>query len=426
MSVDASSSFHILFIGPVWPEPTSTAAGYRIGGMIDYLQMQSWKVSFASAAKENAFSDSLKSRGVNIFPVQPNDASFDQWIRELSPDFVLFDRFMTEEQFGWRVHEACPQTVRILDTSDLHFLRRARGHALQSHSLEQIASASIPLQTEDALREVASIYRSDLTLMISDFEMEILTGRFGLPKELIFLHRLSYPKRINSVPNLNERKHFVMIGNFRHLPNRDAFFWMKDKIWPLIRQELDKRGMKDVELHCYGSYPPKEVMDCDHEKTGFRVKGWTPDQFHTLSQYRVSLAPLRFGAGIKGKIADSWYCGTPVVTTPIGSEGMHGALEFSGRVAQSEEQFAQASVDLYRDPETWHLEQEQGHRLIRDLYDSETLNEGLLSQLVQARQVLGQRREKNFVGQMLLHHLSKSTKYFSKWIEEKNKKGMGK
>ena len=120
----------ILFIGLVWPEPTSSAAGWRILHLIR-LFSNHYEVHFASAAGKSEYSFDLKSIGINEHAIQLNDSSFDKFIQQLSPSIVIFDRFMVEEQYGWRVAAQCPDTLRILDTEDLHFVRLARQEAFK-------------------------------------------------------------------------------------------------------------------------------------------------------------------------------------------------------------------------------------------------------------------------------------------------------
>ena len=410
----------VLLIGYVWPEPTSSAAGLRDLSLIEDFQKQGWRVVFASQSKESEFSTALVARGVEIKVVAANDPAFDIWIKELQPDYVIFDRFMIEEQFGWRVQENSPNSVRILDTIDLHFLRRARMAALEDGKpLNELFDASIDLDTEDSLREIAAIYRSDLTFILSDFEAALLQERFQVSPELVFLHRFSYPEPEGSVPKFQDRRDFVMIGNFRHPPNKDAVLWMKKEIWPLMRKALREKSPAP-ELHIYGAYPGKDVMSLDSPSEGFHVLGWAKDQYTTLKKYRVDLAPLRFGAGIKGKISDGWWTGTPVVTTPIGSEGMHGEFVFPGVVSRSAEEIVANAVALYDDEVSWEKHQRAGWQLLRELYHPETNGRNLIDAMTTVRTQLAARRSENFIGKMLNHHQHKSTKYFSKWIEEKN------
>ena len=166
----------VLIIGYVWPEPRSSAAGSHMMELIHCFQAQNWQVTFASPAQLSAHMEDLSALNIEAVSIELNSESFDQYITNLQPDIVLFDRFMMEEQFGWRVDKACPDALRILDTEDLHFLRNARHTALK----QKRPMVPEDLFNEMAQREVASIYRSDLTLMISDYEIQLLTSQFGV------------------------------------------------------------------------------------------------------------------------------------------------------------------------------------------------------------------------------------------------------
>jgi glycosyltransferase involved in cell wall biosynthesis len=396
---------------------------------MEQFRSAGFEVHYASAAKENVFSEKLRSLGVPTFSCEPNDPKFDEYITELQPEVVLFDRFMIEEQFGWRVEEKCPNAIRILDTIDLHFLRRARESAVkEGWSLDRVHEGSEEMirkfAQEDLLRELSSIYRSDLTLVISSFEMKILTERYQVPSELLLLLRFSYlPTKITTPLSFRERKNFVSIGNFRHAPNADAVQWLAREIWPEIRKNIP-----DAEAHLYGAYPSREMMALSHPKTGFFVKGPAEDQYETLSKYRVLLAPLRFGAGIKGKITDAWSVGTAVVTTPIGAEGMldqtlwkapENTHNWPGEIADQAASFAGCATDLYTNENLWKEHTDSGKAVLARFYHFEANARLLLQTLEKLRADREDRRNRNLMGAMLRHNLHRSTKYFSRWIELK-------
>ena len=124
-------SDQVLIIGFVWPEPNSSAAGSRMMQLIQLFKEQGWKVTFACAAASSPYMADIASMGVEVREIVLNDSGFDIFVKELGPFIVLFDRFMVEEQFGWRVAEQCPDALRILDTEDLHCLRHGRRMALK-------------------------------------------------------------------------------------------------------------------------------------------------------------------------------------------------------------------------------------------------------------------------------------------------------
>jgi glycosyltransferase involved in cell wall biosynthesis len=282
---------------------------------------------------------------------------------------------------------------------------------IQDPSLEHCAGMIERFAHEDLLRELSSIYRSDLTLVISSFELQLLTQQLGVPAELLLLQRLSYvARREEDLPPHSQRQHFVSIGNFRHPPNADAVQWLAREIWPEIRKR-----MPEAQIHLFGAYPSREMMALTDENAGFFVKGQAPDQYETLMRYRVLLAPLRFGAGIKGKISDAWSVGTPVVTTPLGVEGMGGSCE----IALSASTFADTACELYSRENHWKEAQIGGLLAIRRLYHSDSNARILIGTLQDFRATLEERRSRNLTGAMLRHNLHRSTKYFSRWIELK-------
>src|SRR5690606_34728233 len=149
-------------IGYVWPEPKSSAAGTRMLQIIQLFQADNYSITFASPCAKSANAFNLESIGVKPVAIELNHSSFDGFVRNLNPNVVLFDRFMMEEQFGWRVLEQCPEALRILDTEDLHGLRKGRQLALKTGEPFSLNY----LFNDTAKRTIASIYRSDLTLII--------------------------------------------------------------------------------------------------------------------------------------------------------------------------------------------------------------------------------------------------------------------
>src|SRR6056297_2554729 len=122
-------SKNLLVIGYIWPEPTTTAAGCRMQQLLDAFLTFGYDITFASTASKTEYSLDLATLGVNEVAIQLNHSSFDEFVKELSPNVVLFDRFMVEEQFGWRVAEFAPNALSILNTEDLHALRKSREEA---------------------------------------------------------------------------------------------------------------------------------------------------------------------------------------------------------------------------------------------------------------------------------------------------------
>lgn len=401
---------HLVIIGAVWPEPNSTAAGNRMLQLIALFQKQDYEISFLSSAMPSDFSFDLSTISVKTQTIQLNDSSFDNLIKELNPNVVLFDRFMIEEQYGWRVMEQCPNALRILDTEDLHFLRKAREVAFKQNR---------ELVFEDYIsdvfkREMASMYRCDLTLLISEYEMQLATETFRIDSSLLhYLPFLSEEVNLN-VPKFEERHHFVSIGNFLHEPNWQTVLQLK-KQWKSIKKQLP-----EAELHVYGAYVSEKAKQLHNEKEGFLIKGRAESVAAVYSKARVLLAPIPYGAGLKGKLFEAMELGLPSVTTKIGAEGIHGNLDWNGFITSNENDFVAKAVELYKDKSLWETAQKNGYEIIENRFKKELFASDFMNKVETLQMNLKSHRNQNFLGQILEHQSLQSTKYMSKWIEAKN------
>jgi len=423
----------LLIIGYVWPEPNSSAAGTRMMQLIKLFQAHDWQITFASPSNLGEHRLDLTQLGITEQNIELNNRSFDDFLIKLQPDVVLFDRFMMEEQFGWRVEKQVPDAVRILNTEDLHSLREARQQQFKTVQKQENVSLTplwnqasshlfqLMAESDLAQREIASILRCDLTLMISKFETQLLQNAFKIDAALLVTLPFVYPQITSPLPRFEQRQDFVFIGNFRHAPNWDSALWLKEKIWPEIRKQLPT-----AELHVYGAYPAKKVTNLHNPKQGFIVKGWAESAFEVISNARLLLAPLRFGAGIKGKLAEAMLYGTPSITTPIGSEAMLPDTttnqDWPGYIGETEQNLIQHAVELYQDTERWSRAQRQGIKLGQQQYQQAKFSKDFIQQLNNIQNNLKSHRSQNFIGSMLRHHHHKSTQYMAQWIEAKNRK----
>jgi len=408
----------LLIIGFVWPEPNSSAAGRRMMQLISLFKAQGFNITFSSPAQDSDFMVDLQEYKVDKKAIALNNSSFDVFIKELNPSVVLFDRFMMEEQFGWRVAENCPNALRLLDTEDLHCLRLARQKAFKENRSFNTTDLFVE---EVAKREIASILRCDLSLMISEFEMDLLESTFKIDQALLYyLPFLLEPiddTEIQDLPSFEDRKDFIFIGNFLHEPNWNAVQYLKETIWPLLKKQVP-----EAVLNIYGAYPSQKILQLHNNKEGFLIMGRAADAQEVVKQSRVVLAPLRFGAGIKGKLLEAMQCGTPSVTTVIGSESMHGDLPWNGFIRDDVTDFVDAAVQLYQDKTIWLQAQQNGVKIINQRYLKDLFENNFKTKIEFLLSNWQQHRLNNFMGAMLQHHTLKSTKYMSRWIEEKNKK----
>lgn len=406
----------VLIIGFVYPEPNSSAAGTRMLQLINFFNDQNYTIVFATTCKKSHNAFDLESLNVQVVDIILNDSSFDIFAQDLNPHIVLFDRFMSEEQFGWRIVENCPNALRILDTEDLHFLRKTRSLSLNSHEI----CLDDFMSNEITKREIASLYRCDLSLIISECEFEILVDTFKVDSNLLlylpFMIDANHNLEINRFKSFDDRTDFVSIGNFLHSPNLDAVSYLKKDIWPSI-----KSCLPEANLHIYGAYDTQAVRSMHNIKDGFLVHGFVEDAFEVVNSAKVLLAPLRFGSGLKGKLVQAMQCGTPSVMSTIAAEGMFGSLQPNGFIENDSNLYIEKCIDLYSTESVWNDFQNKGFRVLELRFNKEELYLKLIDRIKLLTTTINSHRSSNFIGQLLAYHQFQSTKYMSRWIEEKKR-----
>ncbi|MGO3719908.1 MAG: glycosyltransferase family 4 protein [Mesonia hippocampi] len=406
----------LLIIGYLWPEPSSSAAGSRMMQLITYFLYKKYEITYASPASETPFSEKLEDLGIKKVQLPLNNREADVVLKNEQPDVVLFDRFMMEEQFGWRVAEQLPKAIRILDTEDLHFLRKARHKAHKNGKAIKLSD----LHTDIAKREIASILRCDLSLIISETEQQLLIDKFSINPSLLFylpflIEENKIPLR-EALPAFEARENFLFIGNFLHEPNWDAVRYIKTELWSEIRKNLPQ-----AKFNVYGAYTSEKVKQLHCEKSGFIVCGRADSSEEVMRKSRVLLAPLRFGAGLKGKFIEAMLCGTPSVTTTVGAEGIGGKWPWAGEIANETSEIIKQAVTLYTHPKRWGITQNNGFNIIKNRFLTGNFYQLFSDRLTKLYENLAQHRVDNFMGEILHHHTTRSTKYMALWIEEKNK-----
>jgi glycosyltransferase involved in cell wall biosynthesis len=404
-----------LLIAKNWPEPASTAAGRRTLDVLDLCREAGYNIHIACPAETTPFQQQLEELGYQPHSIAVNDTKFDTWITALNPDLVIYDRFVMEEQFSWRVRSQCPNAATLLDTSDFHTLREARQQALRQ--MDAGGDGNVDLLTATAERELAAMARCDRVLMISEVEIELLVSTFQVPvQKLLYL-----PFLIPALPDtrqwtaFDDRQHLMIIGGFKHAPNKDGVLWFKQSVWPLI-----SRRLPGVECHVYGAYADHAAQQWHAPKQRFLIRGRCDDALATLAQYRLNIAPLRFGAGQKGKILEGWLTGTPTITTPIGAESMADEDALGYSLSNDAKQLTETIVQLYQQPNAWKQVQQYGLDALKNGFMREDHAAGFIDALGYLQDNLTSIRHHNLWGRILWQSQYRATEYMSRWIEAKN------
>lgn len=477
-AINDSSRSAILFLSSTsWPEPNATAAGTRTASLLNHFASNHkvfGSVHFGCGAP---FKHQQQSSDINWHHIKPNRTNeMTKLLHHIQNEYgpitaVIFDRFYAEEAYSFHIREVCPKALHILDMQDVHSLRIGRQHLVHEmdkddnkqkgngkrmtsqlinevmnfdpttypwagNSTKHSQSRQVKKAHDTFLRELASIHRSDLILVCSSSEMDMLQQpswnipHWKLVPASFFQNtpttEAMQQQQEEATRRYKDRCDFIVVGGFKHPPNVDSIRLLKHTIWPRIRSYLPT-----ARLHVYGAYPTNEILSMHNQDEGFVVHGHVDDDTlnQALMEKRVCLAPLRFGAGIKGKIVDSWGCGLPVVTTPIGAEGMStsdgrqsgqdDSDDWGGHIASNEDEFVDASVRLYTSKELWSRSQRKGVELFNILFNKEHNLSVIDKAMSNAMMNLHQRRRQDITGQLLWHQSNRSTEYFSKWIELK-------
>jgi glycosyltransferase involved in cell wall biosynthesis len=420
-----SSMGTVLVLSNLFPQPQHSAAGVRTTFILNQLCKSSENVHFAAASKsiENDTIRELEDSGVHFHSLQPNNSSaMHEFLNMVGEDLtlVIHDKFYTEETYSFHINKLRPQVVQIVDMQDMHSLRRGRQDLFESASngwdqLQESINFIPNSNHEMLLRELASIHRCDLALVCSPVEHELLTKQFQIKaSKLCCASFWVIPDTTRKC--WDERNHFCFIGGYHHAPNVDAVKQISHYLWPIIREQLP-----DAEMHVFGANVNKVIQDLHDPEHGFFIKGFCGDLSSTFVNYRVLLAPLRYGAGIKGKIVEAWKHGLPVVTTPIGSEGMTDCgLTWGGIVASTVQDICDAAVHLHSNEGAWQSAAARAQQLLTTLFNPEHWEQVdlKLKESIEQRTI---RRSTDYTRSILWHQKYRSTEYFSRWIEGKNR-----
>jgi len=467
-------------VASIWPEPRSTAAGYRLTQFVAHARKLRPKcevivtspaplndharelerdlhvrVAFTPA---NHFSigESCRVDGIKV-DEESHVGEMQRILRSFKPEVVLFERFFMEEMFGWMVEAEAPSALRVLDTQDLHFVRRARHAALEECERQDPSTTAIlnavstsvhdfmdhaELVRPHVLREIGSILRSDLTFVVSNFEYKLLREKFNVPQSRLAMLSLLYSDApvCTTLTKFGARQGFSSIGNFLHAPNRDAVAFLVRHIWKPLRAATVERLMrphttkldigstsdvgaprsilKSVQLHIYGAYCGPQDYALHDPSIGVFVHGHARDQFEVLSKHRVLLAPIRFGAGVKGKIADAWQTGTPVIASEIAAESMiNNQGAFGGQVAQTKEDFVCMASKLFVDPYKWSSCASTGHKFTNAQHNGERNVSKALASMEAALSELEKRRRTDWFGSVLRFGQHRHNEIFARYVQ---------
>jgi GT2 family glycosyltransferase/glycosyltransferase involved in cell wall biosynthesis len=335
----------ILILDESVPQPDRDSASLRQFNLIRMLLDSGAHVVFVPTRGEHggAATEALQALGVEVW-YAPFLKGLGSWLHTHGARFavVMMVRYHLANECLPLVKRFAPQARTVFDTVDLHYLRERRGAEL-ARDVRLVRSAE-----RTRASELAVMAQTDVTLLVSGAEKkQLATDAPQVKVELLSnLHEVA-----GRGLDWDQRRDLVFVGGFRHPPNLDAMQWFIGEVFPLIREQLP-----NVDFHCIGADVPPQIHALAATRPGVHVHGYVPDVAPYMSGGRISVAPLRFGAGVKGKINLSMAHGQPVVATTCGVEGMYLRDGEDVLVADGTREFADAVVRLYGDQTLWqHL-----------------------------------------------------------------------
>ncbi|MDR0183429.1 glycosyltransferase family 4 protein [Lysobacter arvi] len=334
-SIRTGNGPRMLVLDACAPDPSRDSGSLRMYSLLQLLGGNGWQIDFFA---DDGSSDPADARRLADIGVAFRQGDFIRWFRREAAcvHTVVLSRAPIADQYLALVRKLAPHARIVFDTVDLHFLRERR-------AAELVRSASLRRRAEATFaRELKLIRRSDLCLVVSEEERRMLSELApGSNVELLSnIHQVH-----GRSAGFEARRDLLFVGGFSHPPNLDAMRWFIADVFPRVRQALP-----DVCLHIVGQLTPQAG---ELRAEGVQLHGRVEELAPFMDGCRVSIAPLRFGAGVKGKVNMAMSHGVPVVLTSIAAEGMHLVDGENALIADSAEEFAAAIVRLYGDPALW-------------------------------------------------------------------------
>ncbi|KVH30660.1 glycosyl transferase [Burkholderia cepacia] len=353
----------VVIVDAFVPKPDQDSGSVDVYWYMRIFREFGYDVSFIAAFEQSppvAYMDALRRWGVRV-QCASDLASLNQLFMEEVADarVVIAQRIIVARHLVEPLRRGAPHVKLVFGTVDLHFLREERA-AIHDRSPEALEEALMLRRTE-----IQTVREADATIVVSRIEYDVL-------KELApqaNVHRIPIPRMpTRSGRTFDERSGVVFVGGFAHRPNIDAVQFLVEEIWPIVR-----RSQPTAELRIVGSSVTDYVRSLDNPATGVKVVGFVENLGDVLDVARVSVAPLRFGAGIKGKVVSSLLHGVPSVLSKIASEGMGLVAGEQVLEGDSAEDIAAAIIKLLEDPQLWQRVADAGFAAAVAEYSVETV-----------------------------------------------------
>ena len=326
----------------------------------------------STQADREKYLEDLEQMGIEVYASDPRRGgrSDGEWYDPYPLDLqrllglrrfeaAILSHFNTAMPYLDDLRALAPDTQVIVDSCDIHYLREMRKAEVEGDQ-EHLGRAMRVREME-----LATYARSDLVLTVTEDEKQVLLKE--LPDLIVEVVPLVHDS-VAQTPPFEARSGLLFVGYFVHAPNQDAMWFFVNDVFPLVRERLS-----GVKLYIVGGEPTPEVLAMAADD--IEVTGFVPETEPYLNRCRVSIAPLRYGAGMKGKIGEAMMNGIPVVTTTIGAEGIGLENDVNALIVDSAEDFAEQVVRLYNDQGLWNSIVGNAKRHIDENYSTHVVSE---------------------------------------------------
>lgn len=331
----------ILIIDSYVPLYDKEAGSYRLYNIIKIFKDLGYSIIFLpdNGLHQEPYVSELQGMGVNVIYSTDKVPEMKSYLLEILSiiDIAWICRpELCEKYFGLLSQN--PKTKIIYDTIDLHFIRLKREKELLGEDSHP------PISWQDFQKQELRLAKlAHETIVVTNIEKDILSS-FGISN--ISVIPTIHEAYTGSLPEFHERKGLLFVGGYNHAPNVDAAIWLCENIMPLIWQQYP-----DMHLTLLGSNPPAQIRNLQNNRV--TVTGYIRDIEPYFLNHRVFVVPLRYGAGMKGKVGQSLSYGLPMVTTSIGTEGFDLTHERDVMIADDSQCFAKNVLDLYNSSDLW-------------------------------------------------------------------------
>ena len=358
---DRYSRGHILVVDAATPRPDRDCGSEMTFNFLRILKSLNKQVTFIPSDLQRLehYTVPLEKIGVECVCF-PAVSSLRAAILDVAPDidFAFLHRVNIARPIIDLVRSSAPRAKIVFNTIDLHFLREQR-------EADLFGGRWRVDRAENTRRdELEVIQKADATIVVSGAERRLLTEL--VPAASVFEIGLPIECSPGETPAWGARSDIVFLGGFDHAPNSDAVLYFVREAWPLLLEA----GYQDRFL-IVGSNMSAEIESLGTDQ--IIPKGYVENLQDVFSTMRISIAPLRFGAGLKGKIATSLGYGVPCVTTSIGVEGSGLVDQVNVLVGDTPSEIASQILRVYYDSQLWTSLSQNGLRFFRENYSLEAI-----------------------------------------------------